>query len=116
MSKAHPVENDVKAEIRKLLTLHGWKHWPVAASRFGVGGLSDRMAIRGEPGAGCIYMAIEAKKGKVTKTTALQSSFLQDVREQGGIGIVVNAELLPKFRLLLERISAAYPRNGEAHP
>lgn len=109
MSKARPLENDVKDAIKKLLTAHGWKHWPVAASRFGVGGLSDRMAVRGSPGVGCIFMAIEAKLDK-PKGTGLQETFLKAVREQGGIGIVVNRHNLGKFEALLEAISRAYPK------
>ena len=108
MTIAHPTENDVKDKIRKLWAKHGWLDWPIAASKFGVGGISDRMAIRGRPGHGCIFMAVEAKLLK-DKGTPRQEEFLQSVRDAGGIGIVVNMKRLPKFEALLEAISRAHP-------
>ena len=107
MTKAHPVENDVKDKIKDLLDAHGWKHWPAAASKFGVGGISDRCAIR-RCGVGCIFMAVEAKLDKATGSER-QEEFLKDIRDQGGIGIVVNRHNLDKFEALLVAISRAYP-------
>jgi hypothetical protein len=108
MSKAHPLENDVKAEIKKLLDLHGWTHWPNAASPYGVV-LVDRHAVRGTRDHGCLFLAIEAKLDK-PKGTVLQEKHLADVRAQGGMAVVVNRKNIGKFAELLERISAAYPK------
>ena len=109
MSKAHPLENDVKDAVKKLLDQHGWMHWPNAAGPFGTGGISDRHAIRGTPAGGCIFLAVEVKLDK-KKGTPLQEAHLARVRDQGGIGVVVNRRSLDKFRELLEGISAAYPK------
>ena len=108
MSKAHPIENDVKDKVKKLLDRHGWMHWPNAAGPFGTGGISDRHAIR-SAGTGCIFLAIEVKLDK-PKGTVLQEKHLADVRAQGGIALVVNRSNLPRFEELLEAISAAYPK------
>src|SRR5579884_4015464 len=83
-------EKDVKDEIKKLLTKHGWFHWMPPANGFGKGGTSDHNAIKGERGAGQ-FMAIEAKHTKTGKgTSTLQRDFLFNVEKNGGFAFVVN--------------------------
>jgi hypothetical protein len=115
VSKQRPVENDVKDRIKELLTAHGWEHWPNAASRFGVGGLEDRSAIRGKPGGGCHFLAVEAKLDKLTGT-ARQEARLARVRAKGGIAVVVSRRNLHKFEALLVQISKDYPLTEEPTP
>jgi len=80
-------ENKVKAKVRELLKHHGIFNFPVAASPYGVGGVSDRLAVlpNGK------FMAIEVKApGKVA--TPLQMEFLKKVNANKGYGFVVDGE------------------------
>ena len=72
-------EAKVKAKIKKILNDHGV---------YGNAGVPDFLCC-----AGGGFLAIEAKAGKGT-TTALQEKNLREIREAGGIALVVNEDNL----------------------
>jgi hypothetical protein len=80
-------ENAVKAKVKKLLDKYGIFHFCIAASPYGVGGISDRLC--------CLpngrFMAIEVKApGK--KATALQMQFLISVTANEGVAFVIDGD------------------------
>lgn len=80
-------ENAVKAKVKKLLDAHGIFHFCIAASPYGVGGISDRIAVlpNGK------FLAIECKApGK--KPTKLQEEFLRGVAKNNGIALVIDGD------------------------
>ena len=80
-------ENTVKAKVKKLLDAHKIFHIPIAASPYGVGGISDRLAVlpNGK------LLAIECKApGK--KPTRLQEEFLRGVAKNNGIALVIDGD------------------------
>ena len=80
-------ENKIKKQVKDLLNSHGVFNFPIAASPYGVGGVSDRLAVlpNGK------FMAIEVKApGKVP--TPLQMEFLKKVGANKGFGFVVDGE------------------------
>ena len=80
-------ENAVKAKVKKLLDQYGIFHFCIAASPFGVGGISDRLAVlpNGK------FLAVEVKApGKVP--TALQERFLANVRLNRGFAFVIDGD------------------------
>jgi hypothetical protein len=82
--KTYRNENDVKAQVKKLLDQHGWLHWAVPMNGFGSSGISDRNALKDG-----VFLAIECKFGS-NKPTALQYAYLQNVIHQGGYAFVVH--------------------------
>lgn len=97
-------ENAVKAKVKKLLDAYGIFNFPIAASPFGVGGISDRLAVL--PNG--MFLAVEVKApGKVP--TPLQEKFLQNVRNSWGFAFVVDGEAaLKRLEIFLkERAYAA---------
>jgi hypothetical protein len=78
-------ENTVKKRVKALLDKYKIFHFCVAASPFGVGGISDRIAVLPN---GRI-LAIECKApGK--KPTKLQERFLDDITKNRGYAFVVD--------------------------
>ena len=80
-------ENKVKQKVKAILDKHGIFHFCIAASPYGVGGISDRLAVlpNGK------LLAIECKApGK--QATALQMEFLKKVGKNKGYGFVVDGE------------------------
>lgn len=80
-------ENKIKAKVKKLLDAHSIFNFPIAASPYGVAGISDRLC--------CLpngkFMAIECKApGK--HLTALQALFLERVRLNAGITAVIDGD------------------------
>ena len=102
MTKANPDENDVKDKIKKLLDLHGWFHWPAAASTYGVGGVSDRLAVkRGR------LLAIEAKRDATKHPTPLQRRFQKQVVDHGGLALVIHKDNIDTLKLFLQTFDAS---------
>lgn len=96
MTKAHPVERDVKDRVKALLTSHGWAWFMPNARAFGKIGVSDIIALKHGR-----YMAVETKL-KAEAASPAQERFLQDIREHGGIGFVVSFTNLEAFAAFLE--------------
>ena len=101
MTKAHPVEGDVKAAIKKLLAKHGWYAFMPPANTFGANGISDILALKDGQ-----FLAIEVKLKKATGS-ANQESFMQAVRDHGGVAMLVNQAGLPEFEAWLGKFDAA---------
>jgi hypothetical protein len=91
-------ENAVKVKVKALLDAHGIFHFCIAASPYGVAGVSDRIAVlpNGK------FLAVECKApGK--KPTALQDRFLANVRLNRGFAFVVDGdEALKRLELFLK--------------
>lgn len=88
-------ESKVKARIKKLLAEHNVYYAMPIGSVFGNSGVPDFLCcVKGE------FLAIEAKAGK-GKTTALQEKHLKDIREAGGLALVVNEDNIDELKELL---------------
>ena len=78
----NPTEAEIVKSIRVLLNFLGIWHWKVFTGPHNVPGVSDILGIyQGK------FLAIEVKRPGL-EPTELQKSFLNQVRESGGIGIV----------------------------
>lgn len=77
-------EAKVKAKIKKILKDHGVYYAMPMGTGYGNAGIPDFLCC-----ANGKFLAIEAKAGKGT-TTALQEKNLREIREAGGIALVVN--------------------------
>lgn len=79
-------ETKVKAKISKILKEFGVLYFMPRGTTFGKSGVSDYI---------CLYegyfISIEAKSGK-NKPTSLQEIWLAQVKEHGGISLVVNED------------------------
>lgn len=84
-------ESAVKAAVKAALTKGGWLWRMPAANVYGVGGLSDFIALRDG-----VFASIETKSG-TNKLTALQAKWLRDVEHHGGVAWVVNEKNLDVF-------------------
>lgn len=88
-------ESKVKARIKKLLAEYNVYYAMPIGSVFGNSGVPDFLCcVKGE------FLAIEAKAGK-GKTTALQEKHLKDIREAGGLALVVNEDNIDELKELL---------------
>lgn len=96
-------EADVKAEVRKIFTKHGWFWWMPPANGFGKPNV-DFNAIRGG-----VFIAVETKFGK-NKCTPLQLGFLSSITKENGYGFVVTEKTLDHFRMFME----AFDRSAKA--
>jgi Holliday junction resolvase len=84
-------EADVKAEVKKLLTQHGWFWFMPPANGYGRTGISDILALRHGT-----FLAIETKFGGNTVTT-MQEKFLAQVEAAGGIRMVLDETSVGEF-------------------
>lgn len=91
-------EKKVKNAVVKVLKQYGaYCFYPVAGG-FGSSGIPDIVVCyRGR------FIGIECKAGK-GKTTALQEKNLQQIRDSGGIALVVNEENLQAVQEVLDSI------------
>lgn len=90
-------ESKVKAKIKKLLAEYDVYYAMPIGTMFGNSGVPDFLCcVKGR------FLAIEAKAGK-GKTTALQEKHLADIREAGGLALVVNEDNLDELKELLCR-------------
>ena len=97
MTKLHPVEGDVKKEIKKILDDYGWFWFMPPANVYSKVGISDFIALKDGH-----MLCIEVKLKK-TEGSTNQEAFLQKIREHGGTAIVVNMDKLHKFRTLIHQ-------------
>lgn len=90
-------ESKVKARIKKLLAEYNVYYAMPIGTMFGNSGVPDFLCcVKGR------FLAIEAKAGK-GRTTALQEKHLADIREAGGLALVVNEDNLDELKELLCR-------------
>lgn len=90
-------ESKVKAKIKKMLAEYDVYYAMPVGSMFGNSGVPDFLCcVRGR------FLAIEAKAGR-GKTTALQEKQLANIREAGGLALVVNEDNLDELEKLLCR-------------
>ena len=83
---AQTAESKVKAKIIKQLKAVGAYYFAPIGGPYAKSGVPDLIiCFRGK------FIAIEAKSGKNTPTT-LQRINLEQIKEQGGIAVVVNEE------------------------
>lgn len=101
MTKAHPVEGDVKRKGKDLLAQHGWFTWMPPANQFGKSGISDLHAV--SPG---VFMVVEFKLYP-NVPTELQKAFLVMISEAGHLAFVVNDKNLPTFGRFLDLFAKA---------
>lgn len=88
-------EAKVKKRIKKLLAEYNVYYAMPIGTMFGNSGVPDFLCcVRGR------FLAIEAKAGK-GRTTALQEKQLKDIREAGGLALVVNEDNLDELEKLL---------------
>jgi hypothetical protein len=88
-------EAKVKKKIKKLLAEYNVYYAMPIGTMFGNSGVPDFLCcVRGR------FLAIEAKAGK-GRTTALQEKQLKDIREAGGLALVVNEDNLDELEKLL---------------
>ena len=81
-------EAKVKAKIKKILKDHGVYYAMPIGTGYGNSGVPDFLCcVNGN------FLAIEAKAGKGT-TTALQEKNLRDIKESGGMAVVIAEEQL----------------------
>ena len=100
-------EGDVKKQVKKLLTQHGWFWWMPPANGFGRTGIADFNALRGG-----VFLAIETKFGS-NKPTAMQVGFLDSVASEDGMAFVVNEKTLDALAVWLERFDQAVKAQSE---
>jgi hypothetical protein len=88
-------EAKVKDKIKKFLKANAIYYAMPATGGYGVSGVPDFLCcVRGR------FVGIEAKAGKGT-TTALQDKNIGDIRESGGIAVVINETNLHELEYLL---------------
>jgi len=89
-------ESKVKAKIKKILAEYNVYYAMPIGTMFGNSGVPDFLCcVRGR------FLAIEAKAGKST-TTTLQVKNLEDIRQAGGLALVVNEDNLDALKELLQ--------------
>jgi hypothetical protein len=94
-------ENDVKAEVKKLLNKHGWFWWMPPGNGYGRGGVADFNALHHG-----VFLAIETKFGS-KKPTPAQSAYLESIHAEHGFGFVVNEKLLADLDVWLTLFNRA---------
>lgn len=80
---AYRTEADVKKQVKKLLTQHGYFFWMPSANAFGKAGTADICSIKSG-----VFLAIETKFGR-NKPTPMQRGFLESINAEQGFGFVV---------------------------
>jgi hypothetical protein len=113
MKRTYIKEADVKAEVKKLLTQHGWFYWCPPMNGYGASGVSDFNCLRDG-----VFLALEAKFG-TNKPSAMQNRYLIDVHKQGGMSFVVSDRNLDWFAAWLaafDRAAQAVQQGGDPAP
>ena len=81
-------ESKVKAKIKLILKAHGAYYAMPIGTGYGNSGVPDFLVCHGGE-----FLAIEAKAGKGT-TTALQDKNIREIKESGGMAVVIAEEQL----------------------
>jgi pantoate kinase len=95
---AQTPEAKVKAKIKEILKAHNIYYVMPIGTGYGNSGVPDFLC--------CVhgyFMAIEAKAGKGT-TTALQEKNLTNVRNSGGVALVINETNLVDIEAHIEMV------------
>ena len=91
-------EAKVKAKIKAILKAHNIYYAMPIGTGYGNSGVPDFLCcVNGK------FLAIEAKAGKGT-TTALQEKNLTNVRESGGLAMVVNETNIEDLQTLINYV------------
>ena len=91
-------EAKVKAKIKAILKAHNIYYAMPIGTGYGNSGVPDFLCcVNGR------FVAIEAKAGKGT-TTALQEKNLTNVRESGGLAMVVNETNIEDLQILINYV------------
>jgi len=91
-------ESKVKAKIKKILAEYNVYYAMPIGTMFGNSGVPDFLCcVRGT------FLAIEAKAGK-GRTTALQDKNLEDIRQAGGVALVVNELNLNELEAVIKEL------------
>lgn len=91
-------EAKVKDKVKKILKAHGAYYTMPVASGFGNAGVPDILAcLKGR------FIGIECKANG-GKPTALQLSNLKQIKEAGGVSVVVDETSLDVFEEILNRV------------
>lgn len=98
-------EAKVKKKIKDILKSCGAYYVMPVAGVFGAAGVPDFLVCY----VGT-FIAIEAKAGK-GKTTALQDKNIRQIKDAGGLAIVVNEANLDELEDLLERVLNTSPNS-----
>jgi Holliday junction resolvase len=86
-------ESKVKAKIKKILLEHGIYYAMPHGAGYGNAGVPDFLCcVKG------YFLAIEAK-AKGGKPTALQVKNMEDIKQSGGVSLVVDEDVLDKGTL-----------------
>lgn len=89
-------EAKVKAKIKAILKEHGVYYAMPIGTGYGNSGVPDFLCcVNG------MFVAIEAKAGKGT-TTALQDKNLREIKEAGGVSLVINEDNVLSLNTILE--------------
>lgn len=94
-------EADVKRQVKKLLTLHGWFWWMPPMNGFGQTGVADFNALRTG-----VFLAVETKFAK-NKPTANQKQYLESINAEGAFGFVVSDRTIDQFAAWLDAFDRA---------
>lgn len=81
--RTYEKEEDVKAEVKKLLKKYDWFYWMPSANGFGNAGIHDFCAIKNG-----VFLSVETKFGK-RKVTPQQKGFGQSILAESGYAFVV---------------------------
>ena len=96
---AQTPEAKVKASVTKVLREEGVYYFFPATHGYGRSGVPDIVCC-----VDGIFLAIECKAGS-NKPTALQERNMQQIRDNGGIAIVVNEENLNDVQEILSQLT-----------
>lgn len=88
-------EGGVKAQVKKLLTAHGWMWWMPPANGFGKSNVDVNALKAGH------FLAVETKYDK-RQLTSNQVKYLCDVSKHGGSALVVRETTLNAFAQWLD--------------
>lgn len=92
-------EKKVKVQVTKLLTKYGAYWFYPVASGYGSVGIPDLIAcLRGR------FIGIECKATPKDQPTALQFKNLAQIKDQGGIAVVINSENMKELEDVLNTI------------
>lgn len=84
MRKKQTPENIVKAQVKDVLDLMGWFHFPIMQGMGSYPGLPDRIA---QKNGITLYIECKAPGGRMSEA---QDKFRRDIRVQGGHYAVVD--------------------------
>ena len=76
-------ETALKAGVKEWLSLHGWLHYPLAESRYGVKGLPDRIAVKN---GRTVYIECKSPRGELSEWQQVRQ---REITEAGALYLLV---------------------------